>query len=274
MTTFLYTDWLSHMATILQVSDLDGVAAMTALAPYFIERAEQMIYADADLDFLLTRASDVTKLTTRGVRTVAIPSLMITVEGVSLISPANSQPYDLNAQRIPMMRATRQFLDFMWPIESNVQAPSPLQGGYFAIFDFQQAQPAQGQSGQEGSSLPSSFLIAPTPDDTYRVEVTGTFRPAALSPSNTSTPLTTYYYPLFLAGTLVAAFAYQRDFGQSSDDPRTSVSWETEYQMQKAIAVGESHRQKALAAGGYSPFMTPMPMPAGGPMAPALRPGG
>jgi hypothetical protein len=255
MTAFTYSQWLSHFATILQVSDPDGVTALTGLAPYFIERAERLIYSDPELDFLATRETDTSQVTTRGSRSVPIPSSLITVEGVSIITPANTMPDAAGATRIPLKRTTRQFIDFAWPVETQTQAPNPLLGGYFAIFDMEEAAPAPGED--DPSPLPSSFLIMPTPDDAYRIEATGTFRPAALSATNTTTFLTSYYYPLFLAATAVIGFAYQRDFGASSDDPRAALSWQAEYQMQKTQVVAESRRQKSMM-GGFLPVAMPM----------------
>lgn len=250
MTAFTYSQWLTHMVTIMQNADPDGQAAFAALAPYFIDRAERLIYSDPDLDFLATRDTDTTQLTTRGSRAVPIPAQMITVEGLNIITPANTLPSLLGAQRIPYQRTSRQHIDFVWPTESTVQAPDTFFAGYFAIFDFDQGEPAPGED--EPSPLPSSFLLAPTPDDAYRVEVTGTFRPPALSASNPESFLSTYYYPLFLAATLVAGFGYQQNFGAQSDNPQTAMSWQQEYKYQRDMVVAESKRQKA-SVDGYSP---------------------
>src|SRR5215472_3383305 len=264
MVAFTYAQWLTHMVTVLENADPDGETAFNALAPSFIERGERPVFSDPELDFLSTATTDTTQLTTRGTRLVPIPTQLITVESFNLITPANTFPYAPGAMRIPYLRTTREFIDLIWPIESVVQPPNFFSTSYYAIFDMDNASEPPGE---EPVSFPSSFIVAPTPDDAYRVEVTGTFRPPALSAATTESCLTTFYYPLFLAATLVAGYAYLRDYGQASEDPRAAVTWREEYERQKAMVVAESKRQKALM-GGFS--AEPHPMPVTGQVAQAI----
>lgn len=257
MAGFTYSAWVSHMITIMQFGDDDGEAAFNSMVGYFIERAEYLIYSDPELDFLATRDVDVSQLTTNGLRTVPIAPQMLVLEGISIIIPANTMPNTPGTvtARIPYRRSTRQNIDLTWPYESQTAFPDIINGGEWAIFDMEQGSPSEGED--EPSPLPSSILLKPTPNDTYRVEQTGIIRPSALSAANPTTLLTTYFYPLFLAATVQIACGYQRDYGAASDNPQMALSWKGEYMDQRAVAISLSKRQKSLE-GGYSP--TPMPM--------------
>lgn len=242
-----YAEWVQAAVTILQISTGNGTTAFTALAPRFIEFAENRMYRDPDLDFLFMREVDVSQSTVNGQRSVPIPASLVTIESAALITPTGTLPTTAGSTRIPMIRATRPFIDLTWPVESQTQAPTSFTPPYFAVFDMQQTSPAVGED--EAAPLPSSILIAPTPDDIYKVEFTGTFRPAPLSASNTTTPLTNYLPDLFLAATLVIACGYQRDFGAQSDNPSIAVSWENLYQALRAGAGVLELRKKALVDG-------------------------
>lgn len=256
MAGFAYADWLSHMLTIMQVSDPDGQTAFTALAPYFIDRGERLIYSDPELDFLVTRDVDVTQITTNGRRAVPIAASLIIVEYVNLILPANTLPTSTDTiLRVPYRRSTRPEIDFAWPYEAMTATPDPINGGQFAIFDMQQASPAPGED--EPTPLPSALILMPTPDNSYYVEQLGIYRPAPLSASNTTTFLTSFYYPLFLAATVQIAVGYQRDFGAQVNNPQMAMSWKAEYEFQRESVKAESQRQKSLM-GGYSPMVMPV----------------
>lgn len=264
-----YTQFLVWLTTVLQVSDPSGVAALTNIIPMIIARAENLIYADPELDFLVTRDTDVSQSTATGSRAVAIPSNMIIVEGATIVTPANTLPSVPGAMRIPMLRTTRQFIDITWPMESETAAPSALDGIYYAIFDMEQAAPSQGEAA-ESVALPSAIMIAPTPDNSYRIEFTGVVTPQPLSSTNTKTFLTTYFPSLFIAASMVIAAAYQRDYGASSDDPKLALSWGAEFEMQKRVAISQSQRQKSQIGGFRSshvagpPPMSTLPAPGGG----------
>lgn len=259
-----YAEWVQASVTILQISAGDGVAAFTTLAPRFIEFAENRMYRDPDLDFLFLRDVDVSQSTTNGRRSVPIPTSLVTIESAALITPAGVLPTADGARRIPMTRADRPFIDLTWPVESETRAPDDFSPPFFAVFDMQQTSPAPGED--EAVAVPSSILIAPTPDDVYRVEFTGTMRPAALSVTNTTTPLTNYLPDLFLAATLVIACGYQRDFGAQSDNPSMAVSWENLYQALRPGAGVLELRKKALVDGfnALPPVRLTIPIVPGG----------
>lgn len=242
-----YATFLTWLITVLQVSDTAGVTALTNVISLIIAYAEGRLYRDPALDFLATRVTDVSQSTVAGSRAVAIPAEFIVVEGVSLVTPANTVPSAAGASRIPYLRTTRAFIDLTWPTESETAAPDLFAGGYYALFSEQEASSAPSED--EARPLPSSILLAPTPNDSFRVEFTGTQRPTPLSAENPTTFLTTYLPDLFFAAAMVIASGYQRDFGGQSDDPKLAMSWESLFQELKRGASIEELRKKALIDG-------------------------
>lgn len=264
-----YAQLIQYLVTLLQTEDTYGVEALNAIIAYLIQRGEDIIFQDAELDFLFSRQADVSQSTATGSRAVPIAPEFITVEGVSIIIPANTKPPGTQQSpttRIPYLRTTRPVIDLIWPNEQITAPPDPLNGGYYAIFDFEESSPAEGNA---EAALPSSFLIAPTPDNTYVAEVTGTYRPAVISATNTPTYLSTYYPTLLITAILIAAAQWQRD-------AQLQAVWDAEYQKLKMVAVMQSRRQKSTMAGFSATaqnmptqMMPPMPM---GPRVPIAGP--
>jgi hypothetical protein len=231
------------MQQLLVLTDAYGVQMFNALLPRIIDDAEGRIYNDPELDFLFTRTTDVSEITTPGVRSVAIPERFIVVEGVSLITPANTLPSAAGSTRVPLLRTTRAFLDLTWPNESLTLAPAPFET-YYAIFSQQEPADANPEIDDPGN-LPSAIKIGPTPDGQYRVEFTGTYQPAPLSATNTPTLLSMHYPELLMAAAMVFGCALLKNWSAMADDPRSAVSWEAHYQTLKTVAIGQSHRQKS-----------------------------
>ena len=77
-----------------------------------------------------------------------------------------------------------------------------------------------------------TVLLGPFPDQAYTAEVIGKFRPLPLyDPLSINGSWLSVYLPdLFLAAAMVAAAGYQKNFGAQGDDPRSALSWETNYQ--------------------------------------------
>lgn len=244
-----YSDYVTALQTLLVIQDASGLANLTAILPRMIEYAELRMYRDPDLDFLATRTSDISAQTASGNRDVAIPSQFIVIEQVNIILPSGVQPPAFGAKRVPLLRTSQSFLDQIWPVDSDVATPAPFEN-YFSVYNEQETAPT-----------PSRIRIAPTPDNSYYVEFRGTFRPAALSPTNTTTFLTQYMPDLFLAASMVFGAGYQRDFGAQSEDPQMSLSWERLYTGSKDGAAVEEARKKSTSYnwGANSPPKLAMP---------------
>lgn len=262
-----FTDFQATISNLLVATDSNGQALLAPLWTPMIAFAEGIIYRDGDLDFLVTRAVDLSQATQNGARAVPIPPQFIVVEAVSLVLPAvpavnqGPAPPLRGATRVPLLRATRQFCDLIWPVESQVQTPDPLNGGYYALFSEQEAA-GSGAEADELKPLPSSIIVAPTPDAAYPVEFTGTIRPAPLSAENPTTFLTEYLPDLFVTAAMIwAAGAYLRNFGSQADNPQQAVSWKQLYAEQKAGAAVEEARKKAQGRGWTSFPAAPIAQP-------------
>lgn len=251
-----YAEYVAALQFLAVMQDTNGQALLAQILPQTISFAELLMYRDPDLDFLATRMTDTSQITTRGLRSVPILPAFIVVEGVTLFLPANTKPtaqgVPINMQRVPLLRTTRSWLDTTWPTESIVQPPAPFET-YWAMFSEEEA--AEGDDPLPG---PSSFLIGPTVDNTYYVEVTGTFRPAPLSAGNPQTFISVYLPDLMLSASMIFVAGWQKSYGQQSDDPRMAMSWKQLYETQKGGAAVEEARKKSQSA-GWSPY-SPAPI--------------
>lgn len=250
MTYDEYVTQIQAFAWVGEEGDPSGAALLQTVLPQIIADAELRMYRDPKLDFLATRTTDITQKTTRGLRSVPVAPQMIVVETVALITPANTLPTVLGAQRLPLLRVAEPWHDMTWPTESMVQAPRPFET-YWDLFSEEEA--AEGDDPLPG---PSAIMISPTPDDAYFVEQKGTFRPSPLSSTNQTTFISVFLPDLFVSASMVLVSAWQRKFGQPNDP--MAMTWEAHYQEQLKGAAVEESRKKSLSVGS-SPY-TPSPL--------------
>jgi hypothetical protein len=95
------------------------------------------------------------------------------------------------------------------------------------------------------------LAFGPTPDQAYSFVIHGKCRPVPLylaAPANgTQTTFLTQVLPdLFLAAAMVSAMGYRHNFGAQSDDPRSAVSWEGQYNELLGSAKNEETRKRFL----------------------------
>lgn len=263
-----WSDFTTALYTMLQIQDVSGQANFNLILPRMMDDAELFLFQHPRLDFLATRTTDRSQTTTPGSRSVMIPTAFIVVEDFALITPAGAMPDTVGAQRIPFVRATRQWIDFTWPQESQTQAPSQMFDNYWAVYTEQEgATPGATVTPQAGAqALPSSVVLRPTPDSSYVAEFRGTFRPqrfdivAGFVPTSgfaanpgATTFLSTYMPHLLLAATMLISTAYQRLWGAASDDPKMAMSWQAHLEMLIDGASVEELRKKQVV-GGWSAY--------------------
>lgn len=186
--------------------------------PSIIDYAEQRIYRE--LDLLATLVTNSTGTTTASQRDFSLPATFITVENVSIVTPASTI---VNSGTLnPLMPVSLAVMDLLWPSNvANTGLPT-----LFAMKDN------------------ATLVLGPTPDDTYYVQVRGTQRPTPLSSTNTTTILTTYIPDVFLAAAAVFASKY--------DDKA-----EAQYQLLKQSAEVEQFRAKFQSQSWSSQKPTP-----------------
>lgn len=222
-----YTTYVAQIANIMAVEST--TPQFQTMLPGMIDYAEQRIYRE--LDLLQTVTRDNSASLTTGSRNFTLPtpanSNFITLQGINLITPAGTTAE--NGTRNALQPTTREYLDTVWNSYANAALPT-----LFAMID------------------QFNIIVGPWPNANYSVEVIGTIRPTPLSASNTSTFLTQYLPDLFVAGSLIFAFGYMRDYGGMSDNPQSSQSWEAQYQNLFKSANNEELRKKWAGPGWTS----------------------
>lgn len=231
MTGIAYSNLTTQLTDLLEYPLVSASSATPSSDPNFnnilpaiINDAEQRIYREAD--FLNDRLQDSTLTVTMNGRNFTIPSEVIVVQSMALVLPSGSSTS--TGTRISLLRTSVDALNAAWPQEGYTVAPT--QGlAYYAMLSNTQA------------------LIAPTPPASYVCEVTGVYRPPAMSSSNTTTYLGTNFPDLFLSACMVFGSAFQRDFvGGASEDPAMAVNWESHYQVELKSVLSEEARRRGL----------------------------
>lgn len=233
MTTGLSYDGLVAGTTSYpaQIAELTVVAVndpnFVVILPQAITYAENRIYRD--LDLLSTVKRSATYTLTAANRNLTVPAAdFVTIQEVNVILPAGTTVAD-NGVRSSLLPTTKEFLNVVYGNVSNSAIPA-----YFAMID------------------QSNMVVGPWPNNTYTVEITGTFRPQSLGNGTNNTVNTTFislYLPdIFIMATMIYISGYQRNFGRQSDDPQMAQSYESQYQTLLGGAMIEEARKKFQAA--------------------------
>lgn len=218
LTTFISAMFQIPLTTASSATPFQDTNANNIL-PRVIDLAEQMIYTD--MDMLVQRRADYSTQFTAGSRALTLPTGCMVCEGVSQISPAGST-LTTGGTRNPLEPVALDFIDMCFPSQSS---PTGI-GAYWAPID--------------GLSI----AVGQTPDAAYVAEVVGTFRPAVLSSTNTTTYLATNYPQLYMAAVAYYCAGYQRDFGAQSEDPKLASSWLSTYERLVEPSKLEEKRRK------------------------------
>ena len=226
-----YSDLVTFIGSMFQIPVVNAATAApfqdpnaNTILPRVIDFAEQMIYTD--MDFLATRQqvymNGNTPITfTPGSRSLTLPTGVMVVEGIALITPASAASPD-QGTRNTLEMVSLDVIDMFYP---SVASP-------------------QGVSAYYGMKDATTIVVAMTPDQAYLCETTGTFRPAPISSTNSSTYMSTYYPQLLMAAIAYYMAGYQRDFGAQSEDPKLASSWKSTYDYILPTCVAEEKRRK------------------------------
>lgn len=239
MTTGLtYSQYVNEIATLAVVSPAD--VNFVEILPQMITYAENRIYRD--LDFLTTVTSISTYATANNGRTFTFPiSDFITVQEVNLITPAGTTIPN-NGTRNPLLPVTKEWINYNYPSSTTASLPS-----YFAMFN------------------QNTIILGPWPNNTYTVEVVGTFRPDSLSASNTTTFISLYLPDLMIMASMIYVSAFQRNFiSAAANDPAMPVNYETQYQTLLKSAMVEEARKKFQSSGWTAMSPAPVASPSRG----------
>jgi hypothetical protein len=246
MVGLTYATYKTQIAEMAVVAEND--ASFLAILPSMIDYATLRI--NRDLDLLITSASltGVGYKLTAGNRNLSFSqnlpdgSYFVVSEQINLITPAGQVSLD-NSTRIPLLPATKEFLDAVF---GSTILENRAQPKYFAPFN------------------DTLFLVGPVPDEDYYVEVVGTVRPAPLSEDVPTTFISQYLPDLLIMASMIYISAYQRNFGRQSDDPQMAQSYESQYGMLLKSAMVEEARKKYEGAAWSSQAPAPVASPTRG----------
>jgi hypothetical protein len=228
------TSYLAQIST-MAVVDPANTAFLTIL-PQAITYAENRIYRD--LDFMFTSVANTSYSVAINSRTITVyesnfyppeNGTLIVCEQINLLTPAGTSDPD-SAIRAPLLPTTKEFLDNVYGSSSAVGQPK-----YFCPFG-------------DGKGA-YTFLVGPYSNATYTLEIVGTYRPASLSATNTTTYISLYLPDLMIMATMIYIAAYQRNFSSAAgNDPQMPITYETQYQALLKSAMEEESRKKQEAA--------------------------
>lgn len=228
-----YNSLLSYLENLLV--DSAPSTDFSNILPAAIQQAENDLYRS--LDLLACRGSDTTVTLTPSSRDATCPATISVVEGISYLTPVGNTPP--TATRNGLERASLDFIDMMYGA-SEATTGTPL---YFAM------------------KSDTAIVIAPTPASAWKLEITGTAQPTAMSASNQTTFLGNQFPDLLLAGCMVLLTAWQQNWGASSDNPQMAISWKSNYDGLMKPALEYVQRQKSQSP-NWNPFSpTPLSTP-------------
>ena len=243
MTTGLdYSGFVTQIARMAVVEEDDP--NFQDILPQAITYAENRIYRD--LDFLFTSITNEDYNLLRNRRDLMVRAgTFVVLEQINVVTPATALTAD-SGIRNPLLPVTREMIDATYGNGSVVGVPK-----YFAVI------------GNELGNL--SIIFGPKPDDNYRIELVGTFRPDSLSASNPTTFVSSNLPDLLTMAAMVYISGYQRNFaGTQPNDQAMPVSYESQYQTLMQGAMQEENRKKFEAAAWSSKSMAPAATPTRG----------
>lgn len=211
---------LTYSSYIAQIANLMAVQSSTTqfqtMAPGMIDYAEQRLYRE--LNLIYTRAT-VTGTLSANSRSFTLPNAtgaipFITVSNVNAV---------ISSVRKPLLHMPSNVVDYLAPNDTATA------GDYPTMYYMKDQ---------------STLTVGPSATSSTTLEILGTYRPAPLSVTNTSTQLTNFFPDLFIAASMIFATGYQRDFGAQSDNPAQGQSWENQYDLLIKSALTEEARKK------------------------------
>jgi hypothetical protein len=241
MTGLTYSTYVTQLAELAVVPTTDP--DFQTILPQAIEYAELRMYRD--IDFLSTVTSNVdlgVSISTAAYNPIVTfpQGTFVTLQNVNVILPAGqTDPNTSGNSRQPMLPVTKEYLQYSWNSSLNSSVPQ-----YFAMIN------------------DNTIQVGPYPATQYFLEVYGTYRPATLSATNTTTFISQYLPDLFLMASMIYVSGYQRNFtSNAANDPQMPVNYETQYQTLLKSAIVEEARKKFQSSGWSSMSPTPVASP-------------
>ena len=230
-----YASTLATLANLMGDPQLVSDANFLQILPSAIDDAEQRICRE--VDFLQAVVTTTSISTTANLRLINWGLAFFVVESINAISPAGTTNPDLGT-RNPLLPATKEMLDFLYPSVTGAGVPQ-----YF------------------GRVTQDSAVLGPWPDQSYTLEITGTQRPTPLSPTNTTTFISTYLPDLLIDACMIYLSGYAQNFSAAGDTPAQAVNWTTKYETALKSAIVEEARKRFQSEGWSSAQPEPTATP-------------
>jgi hypothetical protein len=224
--SYTYTTFQTALAIELAVPNNNPAdPQFVAVLPTLVDQAEQRCYRD--LDLLNATTSQTLALTAGSSKldfSPLTPDILI-LEDLNIIVPSGTTNPELG-ERVPAYPVSKEWLRMTYGVSQTKGIPV-----YFAMND------------------DHTIMLGPFPDAAYTVELVGKFRPTPIylvapADGTQTTYLASILPDLFLAAAMCAGTGYQHNWGAQSDDPRSAMSWETNYQTLLNTAKSEEMRKK------------------------------
>lgn len=174
-----YDELVAAVEAYTQNYETDFVANM----PVFVKQAEKRIYNSVQFPAL---KKNVTGSTTSGNKYLACPNDFLASYSLAVISPTTGEYTYLLNKDVNFMRQA-------YPSPTDTGTPR-----YYSIFGPQSSNPDE-----------LTFIMAPTPDDDYEVELHYYFYPESIVTAGTSW-LGDNFDPVLLYATLVEAYTFMK----------------------------------------------------------------
>lgn len=221
-----YSEFVDRIAGIFVVQINDNSSATPSSddnfniqLPQAIGYAENRIQRDLDLMGTVVAEAGGTLQKNEREQTLPVPNNtqpFVVVQSIALYIGGALQP--------PLNPASRDFMDFTWPMKQSL-------GATVYPKDWCRANDLQ-------------IIVGPAPAENMSYQAVGTIRLVQISATNVTNALTDYFPSLYVAAAAIYLAGYQRDFGAQSEDPQMAQSWENQYKTLLASAVVEEARKR------------------------------
>lgn len=231
-----YDDLVTTLANLVPIAEND--ANFVQILPITLDYAQNRIQNDLSL---IAHEAAATVALTPGTRSVTLPTpsgtgngAIYIVESCNVITPAATVPD--SGTRNSVQRTTVESLNYQWGNSADTDLPVQ-----FAMLN------------------DTTALFGPFPDAAYVAEFIGVYSPPSLSLTEQETWISINMPELLVAACMVFLTGWMRDFGQQSNDPAASQSWEAQYQALLAADAIQEARKRA----GIPGWVPAQPAPAG-----------
>lgn len=233
-----YLDYNTFVATIANLAVVPPTDLnFQQILPAIISDGENRCYRE--LQLLDTETRDTGGNLTANSRNFTLPQTVgqfVVTHGLNVFTPVGN-----SSNRNQLVPVSRDFLD--WAAGNEMAQTTPSIPKYYSPITDQ------------------LFIVGPSPDANYTMEVIGTIRPTPLSPTMLTTYLTNVLPDLFIAACMIFVAGYQQNFSAMADNPQQALSWKSHYDELFASANMEENIKRYTSQAWTSQPPAPLATP-------------